>query len=59
MMWKIEVRSVLVVNRVLAVRFPDSDTWKTIKGGESFNVPANSKFKVKAKTVVDYCCSYL
>lgn len=43
----------------MEVKLPGSDTWQTIKGGESFNVPANSKFQVKASTMVDYCCSYL
>lgn len=33
--------------------------WTTVNGGGSFNVPANSKFKVNAKGMVDYCCSYL
>jgi len=41
------------------VKLPGSDTWQTIKGGESFNVPENSKFQLKVSTVVDYCCSYL
>ena len=41
------------------VKLPGSDSWQTIKGGESFNVPANSKFQLKVSTVVDYCCSYL
>jgi uncharacterized protein YaiE (UPF0345 family) len=36
-----------------------SDEWVSVKGGESFNVPANSKFQVNAKGMVDYCCSYL
>jgi uncharacterized protein YaiE (UPF0345 family) len=36
-----------------------SDEWITVNGGESFNVPANSKFQVNAKGMVDYCCSYL
>lgn len=35
------------------------EDWKTISGGESFEVPANSSFKLKIKTVTDYCCSYL
>jgi len=34
-------------------------TWTTVIGGGSFNVPANSKFQVNAKEMVDYCCSYL
>jgi hypothetical protein len=43
----------------LAVKLPDSQQWLALKGGESFNVPANSKFQVHIKTIVDYCCSYL
>lgn len=43
----------------LDVKLPGSETWVTIHGGESFNVPANSKFQVKAKSMIDYCCSYL
>ena len=43
----------------LEVKLPDTQEWIAIKGGESFNVPANNKFQVKIKTIVDYCCSYL
>ena len=43
----------------LEYKLADSDTWINVKGGESFNVPSNYKFKVKAKCMVDYCCSYL
>ncbi|SFV57320.1 FIG074102: hypothetical protein [hydrothermal vent metagenome] len=43
----------------LEVKLPESTEWIAIKGGESFDVPANSKFQVKVKTVTDYCCSYL
>lgn len=32
---------------------------RTIKGGESFEVPANSKFSMKVRTLADYCCSFL
>jgi uncharacterized protein YaiE (UPF0345 family) len=41
------------------VKLPDSDKWITIKGGESFNVPANSKFDIKVLHIADYCCSYI
>ncbi len=41
------------------VKLPDSDEWVTIKGGESFSVPANSRFQINVKSVTDYCCSYL
>ena len=43
----------------LEVKLPGSDTWISIKGGESFNVPANASFQVKVLSVTDYCCSYL
>ena len=43
----------------LDVRLPESDSWLSIKGGESFDVPAKSKFQVKVRTITDYCCSYL
>ena len=43
----------------LEVKLPDSDEWIQIKGGDAFNVPADSKFQVDVKTITDYCCSYL
>jgi len=43
----------------LEVKLPGSDSWEYVKGGESFSVPANASFQVKAKTMIDYCCSYL
>lgn len=43
----------------LDVKLRELDVWQTIKGGESFNVPANSKFQVNVKSITDYCCSYL
>lgn len=41
------------------ILLPESSEWQTIKGGESFYVPANSQFQVKAKTIIDYCCNYI
>ncbi|MCK5889143.1 MAG: pyrimidine/purine nucleoside phosphorylase [Methylococcales bacterium] len=43
----------------LEVLLPDSEEWVAIKGGESFDVPANAKFSLKIKSPTDYCCSYL
>lgn len=43
----------------LDVLLPGADSWQTIKGGESFEVPANSAFKLKIKSLTDYCCSFL
>lgn len=41
------------------VLLPGETEWKAIPAGQSFEVPANSKFGIKVKTVADYCCSYL
>ncbi|MBU3825854.1 MAG: pyrimidine/purine nucleoside phosphorylase [Candidatus Oceanisphaera merdipullorum] len=42
----------------LSVQLPDCAEWQTIKGGESFEVPANNCFNLKVTQLVDYCCSY-
>lgn len=41
------------------VKLPGSDSWQTITGGQSFEVPANSKFSLVVKETADYCCSYI
>jgi uncharacterized protein YaiE (UPF0345 family) len=33
--------------------------WESVGPGESFEVPAQTKFKVKVKEITDYCCSYI
>jgi purine/pyrimidine-nucleoside phosphorylase len=43
----------------LEVLLPDQNDWKKISGGQSFEVPANASFKMKVKTLADYCCSFL
>jgi len=42
----------------LDVLLPGSKEWKTVKGGESFEVPAKAKFSLKVASIADYCCSY-
>jgi hypothetical protein len=42
----------------LDIKLPNED-WKTLNTPETFNVPANSSFDLKIKTVTDYCCSYI
>ncbi len=44
---------------VMDVLLPDASEWITIGSGDSFEVPANSKFKLVVKEVADYCCSYM
>ena len=48
-----------ITSGTLDVKLPGSDAWITINGGESFNVPSDSKFQVNVKNITDYCCSYL
>ena len=43
----------------LEILLPGEDIWRKITGGDSFEVPANSGFDLKIKTVVDYCFSYI
>ncbi len=42
----------------LEVLLPGNEQWQSITAGESFEVPANSKFDIRIKTPTDYCCSY-
>lgn len=48
-----------IMSGELEALIPGESGWKSIKGGESFQVPANSKFSMKVKTISDYCCSFL
>ena len=43
----------------MGVKLAGSDSWHTYKAGESFEVPANSKFDLVIGEYADYCCSYL
>ncbi len=43
----------------LDILLKGEEQWQTISSGQSFEVPANSSFKLKIRTVTDYCCSYL
>ncbi len=48
-----------ILSGELDVQLPGSDEWLSIKGGDSFEVPANSTFSLKIKSLTDYCCAYL
>ena len=43
----------------LEVSLSEDEGWKSVSAGESFEVPAQHKFKVKVKDITDYCCSYI
>jgi uncharacterized protein YaiE (UPF0345 family) len=48
-----------IMSGELDVALPGSEGWKAVKGGESFDVPANSKFRLKVTSLTDYCCSFV
>ena len=48
-----------ILSGELQVLLPESSDWQDIKGGESFEVPANAAFTVKITTATDYCCSFI
>jgi len=41
------------------VLLPGEDSWRAVRGGQSFNVPGNSRFQLRVRTLSDYCCSFL
>lgn len=48
-----------ILSGTLDVLIADATEWKTIRGGESFEVPAKSSFQLKVTDLTDYCCSFL
>ena len=48
-----------ILSGELSVLLPGAKGWKAVKGGESFEAPARSKFSVKVQSLTDYCCSYI
>jgi uncharacterized protein YaiE (UPF0345 family) len=48
-----------IIGGEMDVLLPASTHWTTYKAGESFEVPADSKFDLVVKEYADYCCSYL
>jgi uncharacterized protein YaiE (UPF0345 family) len=48
-----------ILSGELEVLLPNTNRWVAIKGGQSFDVPANSQFTVKIKHPTDYCCSFI
>ena len=48
-----------IVSGELDILVSEAEGWRAIKGGQQFEVPAQSKFKLNVKSLVDYCCSYV
>lgn len=43
----------------LDVLLPGEKDWRSVKGGESFDVAAMASFSLKVHVLADYCCSFL
>jgi uncharacterized protein YaiE (UPF0345 family) len=41
------------------ILLPGEDEWRQIGADQVFEVPANSSFQIKVKSLTDYCCSYI
>jgi hypothetical protein len=52
-----EIMEILSGN--LEVQLPGTMGWQTIQAGSSFEVPAQSKFRLKVSELTDYCCSFI
>lgn len=48
-----------ILSGELDLLLPNTTVWQPVKGGESFNVPANSSFTMKVKSLSGYCCSFI
>jgi hypothetical protein len=48
-----------ILSGELDVLLPGRTDWRSVRGGESFEVPAASTFTVRVRTLSDYCCSFL
>ncbi|MGF7077974.1 pyrimidine/purine nucleoside phosphorylase [Mucilaginibacter sp. UYCu711] len=47
-----------VIEGELVALLPGEANWETFTNGQSFEVPANTSFKVKSKNQTSYLCKY-
>jgi uncharacterized protein YaiE (UPF0345 family) len=48
-----------VTSGELSVILPGKTAWEKFPAGQTFNIPANSKFKCKSESISEYVCSYI
>ncbi len=48
-----------ILSGELEVLLPGATAWKSVRGGETFEVPAQSRFGLKVRSLTDYCCSFI
>lgn len=44
---------------LLELQLAGENSWREIRGGKSFEVPANSSFTMRVREISDYICSFL
>lgn len=47
-----------IVSGKVSVSLPGENGWREVKAGEKFNVPANSRFGIKALVESAYLCQF-
>ena len=50
--------TMVVIEGELVALLPGQSEWKSFTNAQSFEVPANSSFKVKASSQTSYLCKY-
>ncbi len=53
------IEHMTIVSGALRVMLPDAKDWKTYIKGETFIVPANTKFRLIVAEQTAYCCFYV
>ncbi len=48
-----------ILSGELEVLLPGSSDWHPVRGGESFEMPPSSRFRVRINSLTDYCCSFI
>jgi purine/pyrimidine-nucleoside phosphorylase len=48
-----------ILSGEMEVLLPGKSVWEKVAGGEAFSVAGNATFKLKVKTLTDYCCSFI
>lgn len=48
-----------IMSGEMEVLLPGENAWRSVGGGQSFEVTGNAQFKLRVKTLSDYCCSFL
>ena len=48
-----------IISGEMEVLLSGEEAWRSITGGQAFEVSGNAKFKLRVKTLSDYCCSFI